>query len=621
VSNSDSQHEVDEESETSLEESSDEILELDEQVGEEDDGGDAAGSDSADGDVSKHHRETEPSEQPTTDRIPALNDEQSEDPTDRSGGQKAASSNGDSESDSEEGAAPSEKPPSAAVVKPSESATDRSDQPAASPSDDSDESVEAPSEDERSTDEVPAPSNEPGDIESVTGNSTGVSGESVSETQDGEANGAASGLHETIQMEALDRAAIEREGQFRELEQTQPVLDNRMAPEVVAAPPEHRLTQWRPLAEVLDELESPAAVNPSPGSPDASDIEEDDEAGRARRPTPAARPAASAAAENPGAGGPPPTEGLDDGSRKREHNESLADAISDATGEESRRPVDPTSDTAPAPAEAIDPAASSDQPEVPTQEAQSLEVPDWIEQAFGEHYLMTVSRDVQRQTSKQADFIEESLDLTDSDRVLDLACGFGRHTIELASRGYQVVGFDLSKPLLERAVKEANRNSLQVNFIHGDMRALQFDGVFDACFCWQTSFGYFDDDTNLNILRRLHRALQPGGELLLEVVNRDYVVDDMPHRRWWEGTECVFLEEGEFDSESSTMHLERSFIYEDGRQPLEHDYFIRIYSLHELKRMCRKAGFEPIEVSGAVHYRGEFLGADSPQIIVRAAAT
>ncbi len=173
-------------------------------------------------------------------------------------------------------------------------------------------------------------------------------------------------------------------------------------------------------------------------------------------------------------------------------------------------------------------------------------------------------------------------------------------------------------PLLQKALNEAQKQSLSIKFIHGDMRELSFEGIFSACFVWQTSFGYFDDQTNFRVLRGIHRALRPGGRVLIDVLNRDHIVTKMPHRLWWEGVNCIFLEEVELDHRSSVLHTKRSFIYEDGSPPLEQNTFIRVYSLHELCQLLRAAGFVVREVSGELHHRGQFLGPASSRIIVQA---
>ncbi|MFW5968349.1 MAG: class I SAM-dependent methyltransferase, partial [Persicimonas sp.] len=181
-----------------------------------------------------------------------------------------------------------------------------------------------------------------------------------------------------------------------------------------------------------------------------------------------------------------------------------------------------------------------------------------------------------------------------------------------------VAGLDLSMPLLKKGLAQAKKESLSIKFIHGDMRDLSFEEIFTGCFLWQTSFGYFDDRTNFEVLRGIHRALHPGGQLLIDVLNRDHIVDKMPHRLWWEGVDCIFLEEVELDHQTSVLHTKRSFIYEDGTPPLEHNSYIRLYACHELTRLLESAGFVVDEVSGELHHRGHFLGPASSRIIISA---
>lgn len=242
----------------------------------------------------------------------------------------------------------------------------------------------------------------------------------------------------------------------------------------------------------------------------------------------------------------------------------------------------------------------------------------WFQKVFTDEYFRTLPSDIHRQTRRESDFIEASLDLEEGDRVLDLACGFGRHSIELTRRGHEVVGIDLSMSMLQKALNEAQRQDLSIKFIHGDMRDLKFDGIFSDCLLWQTSFGFFDDQTNFRVLRGIHRALRPGGELLIDVLNRDHVAPRMPHRLWWEGVNCVFLEEVDLNHRTSVLHTKRSFIYEDGTPPLEQSFYIRLYSPHELRHLLHAAGFSVVELSGELHHRGQFLGPASTRVVMRA---
>lgn len=241
----------------------------------------------------------------------------------------------------------------------------------------------------------------------------------------------------------------------------------------------------------------------------------------------------------------------------------------------------------------------------------------WYEQIFNEEYFRTLPMGFHKQTLRETQFILQSLSVGRGGRILDLCCGFGRHTIEMAKRGYDMVGLDLSLPLLQKGLSEAQRRKLSIKFIHGDVRELNFNGVFDACFCVHTSFGYFDDKTNFNVFGGIFKALKTGGRFVLEVLNRDYIIQQMPRRKWWEGSDCLFLEEVSFNNETSVLHNKRTFIYDDNRA-WEQYIYIRLFSLHELQSMLRLSGFKILEVSGHVAGRGAFFGAESPHIIILA---
>jgi SAM-dependent methyltransferase len=268
----------------------------------------------------------------------------------------------------------------------------------------------------------------------------------------------------------------------------------------------------------------------------------------------------------------------------------------------------------PVPAAAPAAAAGADSPLRPRKKRRSKQ---WFEEVFDDDYLRTLPYLTARQTEREAAFVAESLQVPAGGSVLDLACGYGRHAMELAGKGFQVTGLDLSLPLLIRAADAARRSGLQVNFIHGDMREMTFEEEFDGAYCMFTSFGYFDDDTNRKVAANLARAIKPGGRLLIDVVNRDYLVRDLPTRVWWQGEGCVVLEEVDFNYFSSRLQTQRSIIFEDGRQ-VEQEISIRAYSLHEIGKILHHAGFRVTEVSGGLALRGKFFGASSRQLIVLA---
>jgi SAM-dependent methyltransferase len=241
----------------------------------------------------------------------------------------------------------------------------------------------------------------------------------------------------------------------------------------------------------------------------------------------------------------------------------------------------------------------------------------WFEEVFDEDYLRTLPFLRPDQTMREVEFIASSLGCPAGGELLDVGCGYGRHAIELVQQGYNVTGLDLSLPLLIRAADEAQKRSLSVNFVHADMREMSFEQQFDGAYSMLTSFGYFDEETNLRVAERIGRALKPGARFLLDVVNRDYVVGDLPVRVWWEGTGCVVLEEVDFNFHTSRINTHRSIVFDDGRQ-LEQELSIRAYTLHEIGRLLRQAGFRVTDVSGHLATRGDFFGSASRNLLVLA---
>lgn len=241
----------------------------------------------------------------------------------------------------------------------------------------------------------------------------------------------------------------------------------------------------------------------------------------------------------------------------------------------------------------------------------------WWEEIFSDDYLRTMDRPDTKSMLRECNFIEERLGLEQGAVILDLGCGAGVHAVELASRGYSVVGYDLSLAMLARAADEAQSREQKLNFLHGDMREMAFEETFDGVYCWSTTFGYFDDDKNLDVLGRIHRALRKGGQLLLDVANRDYIAPRQPSLVWFEGEGCVCMDEMFVDFFASRLRVKRTVMFEDGRSK-ECDYAIRLYGLHELGKMLHECGFKVVEVTGHPAHPGVFFGSESPRIIVLA---
>ncbi len=146
---------------------------------------------------------------------------------------------------------------------------------------------------------------------------------------------------------------------------------------------------------------------------------------------------------------------------------------------------------------------------------------------------------------------------------------------------------------------------------------LRTDEVFDGVICVGTSFGYFEEETNRQVLDQLYQRLRPGGRLVLQVFNRDHLVSRLPVRSWWQGKGCLVLDEAEMNFFASRLRVHRTVVFEDGRQ-YEHYMFIRAYTLQDVGKLMTGAGLRVLEVSGSRDTRGRFYGATSPDIWVLA---
>ncbi len=198
--------------------------------------------------------------------------------------------------------------------------------------------------------------------------------------------------------------------------------------------------------------------------------------------------------------------------------------------------------------------------------------------------------------------------------ILDVPCGFGRHSVELARRGFRVTGVDISPELLAQARRAAAAKGVAVEFCRSDMRRLAYRQRFDAVLNLFTSFGYFGDDGDLRVLRRFRRALRPGGRLLLHLVNRDWLLRNFQPRHRARMGEYLVAQKRTFDFETSVLIAE--WTARRGRRVWQTTSHLRLYSCHELVRMLKQVRFSGVKFFGDL--RGGPLSFDSRWLVLLA---
>jgi SAM-dependent methyltransferase len=237
---------------------------------------------------------------------------------------------------------------------------------------------------------------------------------------------------------------------------------------------------------------------------------------------------------------------------------------------------------------------------------------EWWKDFFSDLWL-----DVQKlfktdeETYAEVRFIERALHLAPWSRILDVPCGAGRHSIELAKQGHHVTGVDITRPLLDDARREAKKQSVEVRWDERDMRDLPWKGEFDGAFCFWGSFGYFDDEGNANFLDCVSSALKPGGRFLLDTHVAETLLPKLVDQRGWRRVgSTMVLEEKHYDHICARTTTEWTLI-QNGRMFKKSSY-IRLYTFAELSKLLERYGFADFEAYGSLD--SEPFGLGSPRL-------
>ncbi len=197
-------------------------------------------------------------------------------------------------------------------------------------------------------------------------------------------------------------------------------------------------------------------------------------------------------------------------------------------------------------------------------------------------------------------------------RILDIPCGFGRHSNRLAALGHHVTGVDLYPGFLDLARRDAKVRGLQVDFRQGDMRHLDFDAEFDRVLNLFTSFGYFEDEDNFRVLENIARALVPGGWFILDIPNRDTYMKNVPPVFLTEKNNDLMIDRGNFDTLTGRWYNRRIVIRNGVRK--DKPFFVRLFTFSEIRDWLQRVGLEILQLYGG--YDGQLISGDSRRMIV-----
>jgi len=240
---------------------------------------------------------------------------------------------------------------------------------------------------------------------------------------------------------------------------------------------------------------------------------------------------------------------------------------------------------------------------------------NWYESFFEDAYL-----DVQRQvwpdeeTKKQAEFIRNVFELEAGAKILDVPCGNGRLTLPLAEAGYDMTGVDFTEPLLNDARRAARERSLDITWEKRDMRQLPWKEQFDAAICMGGSFGYFDDNGNMEHLKAICAAVKMGGKFMMDLHIAETLLPKYEKRNWLKIGDIYVLDERGYDLENSRITSKWTFV-KDGRIS-SRESSVRIYTYRQLCRLLRCVGFGGYKAYANI--KGDEFKFGSPRLFMSA---
>ncbi|APF19497.1 class I SAM-dependent methyltransferase [Caldithrix abyssi] len=230
---------------------------------------------------------------------------------------------------------------------------------------------------------------------------------------------------------------------------------------------------------------------------------------------------------------------------------------------------------------------------------------NWFKNWFGEEYIEVYAHRDEQDAQDLIRLIVKNIHITKQTKILDAACGPGRHACLLKNWSDFVFGLDLSMSLLKRA-----RQNCPLELVRGDIRALPFKTRFEVVVSLFTSFGYFfDDGENLQVLKEYHRVLKKGGVFFLDFLNASYVQKHLKG-------ETVRTINGKKIVETRRIvgkRVEKAITIEQKGRQREFLESVRLYNLFELKALLNAAGFKIQKVFG--DYQGRPFEAQSPRLI------
>lgn len=198
-----------------------------------------------------------------------------------------------------------------------------------------------------------------------------------------------------------------------------------------------------------------------------------------------------------------------------------------------------------------------------------------------------------KRTNQEINFIERILSIARGSAIIDVPCGYGRHAVELAKRGYSVTGVELNRMFLIKAKENARKAGVHVRLQRGDMLKLRYKEEFAAAINIFTSLGYFEtDEEDRRFFKDVYHSLKTQGQFVVDFTNRDWLVRNFKKNEQHRLPGGItMLIEREFDPVSGKMTEQRTKRSPTKKKARTVMSTLRLYTANELIALAQSAGF------------------------------
>ena len=204
-------------------------------------------------------------------------------------------------------------------------------------------------------------------------------------------------------------------------------------------------------------------------------------------------------------------------------------------------------------------------------------------------------------TKQEVDFLEGELNIKQGQHLLDIPCGFGRHSIEFAKRGFRVTGIDISETFIKSLTKKIESDNLTIKAIHADILKVKLDQTFSGAICMGNSFGYFNIDKMKLFVEKVSASLEKGGRFIINsgMIAESILPNFLTYQNKSFKVDTITMEVNNVYNVEDSYMISNLLFNKEGKRE-EHSFKHYVFTLGEVKRLLRSYGLKTIATYGSL---------------------